>query len=156
LYQYKDEHNFLSGQGFCYVPEFSKKQYRQIDFLRLVKGDDEEAHRLFQLCEWQHPESILETCYQPAKNKPFLKHKFVYGEPLVIHFNDNRSPLVPAHFMECYEKEEDRASYVYVVNWEGNIIQIDSEQIADIERLDIKRFCGITGIIPTNNKKEWT
>ena len=59
---YKDPEAFESGVGICYIPENIDPEldgYRRSDFLTLVGGDVQAAERLFDLCDWQCPETLL-------------------------------------------------------------------------------------------------
>ena len=44
----------------CYVPELSDSAYTARDFLEICNSQKEFADELFDGCDWQHPESLLE------------------------------------------------------------------------------------------------
>lgn len=44
----------------CYVPELSDTVYCQNDFLRICNGQEDLAEQLFEGCDWQHPETLIE------------------------------------------------------------------------------------------------
>lgn len=49
----------VASSGPIYQSEAGKK-YTGADFLRLAKGNAETALALFGLCEWQHPETLID------------------------------------------------------------------------------------------------
>lgn len=58
----KDINAFISGCGVCYTPESPDGPddcYTRDDFIDLCGGDVLKARIVFDLCEWQHPETIL-------------------------------------------------------------------------------------------------
>ena len=58
-YIYKDTNAFANkSHETCYVPELSNTQYNYYDFLSIAKGNHDVAMALFELCDWQHPESL--------------------------------------------------------------------------------------------------
>ena len=62
---FRSEINFqLYPDRVCYVPEnwdFADGYgYTRNDFLALCNGDPQQAQALFNECEWQHPETILD------------------------------------------------------------------------------------------------
>lgn len=61
----KDWDAFESGEGICYVTE-SGAGYTRGHFLALVDGDADTATRLFSLCEWQAPETLLDEDHEGA------------------------------------------------------------------------------------------
>jgi hypothetical protein len=61
MYTGKDLQKFIDGTGVCYMAENSGKEYTYQDFLEAAKGNPELARVLFDLCEWQHPETEFET-----------------------------------------------------------------------------------------------
>lgn len=42
----------------CYIPELSDKRYNYYDFLRIAQDDEIMAKTLFEMCDWQHPETL--------------------------------------------------------------------------------------------------
>lgn len=58
---FKDEEAYKNyPDRVCYVPELSDITYTRQDFLNLCDGNVEMADELFDNCDWQHPESLLE------------------------------------------------------------------------------------------------
>ena len=51
---------FKSKSGVCYVPELSNQKYTYTDFLNLAQGNKKIANLLFNVVEWQHPETLLD------------------------------------------------------------------------------------------------
>ncbi len=56
---YKDWQSFQNGKGVCYRAE-NGGSYTRADFLALVYGDAHMAEVLFDLCNWQLPETLLD------------------------------------------------------------------------------------------------
>ena len=70
----KNQRNYANGVGICYVTE-SGEQYTRADFVRLCNGEEAVAQRLFDLCDWQLPETLLdEEMRDEAMQLPV--HKF--------------------------------------------------------------------------------
>lgn len=58
---FKDEEAYKEhSDRVCYVPELSDSTYTREDFLNLCDGNVEMADELFDNCDWQHPETLLE------------------------------------------------------------------------------------------------
>lgn len=58
---FKDEEAYKEHPDWvCYVPELSDSTYTRADFLNLCDGNVEMADELFDNCDWQHPESLIE------------------------------------------------------------------------------------------------
>ena len=58
---FKDEEAYKEHpEQVCYVPELSDSIYTRQDFLNLCDGNVEMADELFDNCDWQHPESLIE------------------------------------------------------------------------------------------------
>jgi hypothetical protein len=55
----KNQRNYANGVGVCYVTD-AGDQYTRADFLRLCNGEETVARRLFDLCDWQAPETLLD------------------------------------------------------------------------------------------------
>ena len=55
---FKSYKNFFEGSLPCYVPELSNKIYTREDFMKLTNNPCV-AFLLFELADWQHPESLL-------------------------------------------------------------------------------------------------
>lgn len=84
-YCYKNEDNFNKKEGVCYIPEYAIKEetgvikietnndfydyykiadlypnyYTYDDFIKLVDNDEKKASILFEMVDWQSPESLL-------------------------------------------------------------------------------------------------
>ena len=57
----KDEQAFKNEPDKpCYSPETSDRVYTRNDLIKLCEGDVKKAELLFTVCDWQHPETILE------------------------------------------------------------------------------------------------
>jgi len=60
-YIYKDIDAFENKSNeTCYVPELTDTQYNYNDFLRIAKGNHNVATALFEECDWQHPETLMD------------------------------------------------------------------------------------------------
>lgn len=57
-YCFKDYKAFESKKGICYVPELTDHKYTYNDFLEIAKNNKELARTLFDLVDWQHPETL--------------------------------------------------------------------------------------------------
>lgn len=58
---FKDEEAYKEHPDrVCYVPELSDSTYTREDFLNFCDGNVEMADELFDNCNWQHPESLVE------------------------------------------------------------------------------------------------
>lgn len=70
----KNQRNYANGVGVCYVTE-SGEQYTRADFVRLCNGEEAVARRLFDLCDWQAPETLLdEEVRDNAMQLPILTY----------------------------------------------------------------------------------
>ena len=58
---YKNPGNFIKKSGVCYVPELSDSEYTYRDFLELCGGNEELAEYVFEMVDWQHPESFIDA-----------------------------------------------------------------------------------------------
>ena len=59
---FKDEEAYLDEEHpdrICYIPELSDSLYSRQDFLDMCRGQTEFADELFEGCDWQHPESLM-------------------------------------------------------------------------------------------------
>lgn len=69
---YKNYDNFEKKKGVCYVPELSDEKYTYDDFLKICKNDKTLARLVFELVDWQHPETLAdeleETFYYSDEN----------------------------------------------------------------------------------------
>lgn len=55
----KDEEAFLHyPDKVCYVPELSDEGYTRQDFLDMMGGQEEFATMLFEMVDWQSPETL--------------------------------------------------------------------------------------------------
>lgn len=72
---FRSEENFrLHPDRICYIPENWDFDdgfgYTGNDFLALCHGDFQKAQALFDQCEWQHPETILDENEREAEWEP--------------------------------------------------------------------------------------
>ena len=58
---YKNPGNFAKKIGVCYVPELSDSEYTYRDFLELCGGNEQLAEYVFEMVDWQHPESFIDA-----------------------------------------------------------------------------------------------
>lgn len=56
---FKDADAYNKGEGVCYVPELSDYRYTRSDFLKIAKGNTTLSDAIFELCDWQHPETVM-------------------------------------------------------------------------------------------------
>ena len=56
----KDTTAFTKQIGVCYIAGDDDKSYTYADFLRIAKNNIVIAHMLFQICFWQHIETVFE------------------------------------------------------------------------------------------------
>ena len=56
----RDQWDALSGDNMVYWPENSDDPYSKSDFIRICDGREELAYLLYDLCEWQAPETIID------------------------------------------------------------------------------------------------
>jgi len=57
---YKDPNAFYKkSNDICYVPELSDERYAYRDFLRIANGREKVAEILFDMVDWQHPETLM-------------------------------------------------------------------------------------------------
>lgn len=54
------EYNSINLSGVCYVPELDDTEYTYMDFYTLANGNEEIARVLFDMVDWQSPETKLE------------------------------------------------------------------------------------------------
>tara|TARA_R100001244_G_scaffold60743_1_gene51005 strand:+ start:675 stop:914 length:240 start_codon:yes stop_codon:yes gene_type:complete len=59
-YCFKSNKAFKSKKGVCYIAELSDQKYTYNDFLNIAKGNKDLAQNLFDIVDWQHPETLLE------------------------------------------------------------------------------------------------
>ena len=57
---YKSLEAFINKTGVCYVPELDDTEYTYTDFENLVNGNEELARVLFDMVDWQSPETKLD------------------------------------------------------------------------------------------------
>ncbi len=68
----KNQRNYANGVGICYTTE-AGDHYTRADFMRLANGEETVARRLFDLCDWQAPETLLdEELRDQAMQLPLL------------------------------------------------------------------------------------
>lgn len=135
MYQYKSEDRYKTGNDVCYISEFTSKEYRRSDFVRIANGDPELADQLFYMCDWQHPESLM-----GAMEPNWIRQRYEYGEALEVWTTDHKDSIVPAHYSEFIYSGTDRDKLI--VNWEGRFLVIECSRILKIMRLDITTFRG--------------
>lgn len=58
--QIKNYNEFHPDGGICYVPECGDYTYYYKDYLEIAKGNVKLAEILFDLSDWQHPETLLD------------------------------------------------------------------------------------------------
>ena len=83
---YKSHQNFQEGTGVCYSPENAECVYFYADFLQMAKDKFEElglkgkpeimARAIFDGCQWQHPETVLEEL---EREEEFEEYPETYG-----------------------------------------------------------------------------
>ena len=56
----KETKAFEAKKGICYIPEASDHAYTYFDIAAITGDNHKITKRVFQLCEWQHPETIFE------------------------------------------------------------------------------------------------
>lgn len=61
---YKNLEAFVNKTGVCYVPELDDTEYTYMDFYNLVNGNEELARVLFDMVDWQSPETKLDELVQ--------------------------------------------------------------------------------------------
>lgn len=64
---FKDEEAYCDKEHperVCYIPELSDSLYTRQDFLDMCKGQTEFADELFEGCDWQHPETLMEDWFR--------------------------------------------------------------------------------------------
>ena len=60
-YVYKnDDAYYHHPTEICYVPELSDDTYTAEDFFNIAKGNRKIADLIFELCDWQSPETELD------------------------------------------------------------------------------------------------
>lgn len=64
---YKNWVAFELQEGICYVPELSDTMYTYKDFFLMCGGDEQLTKEVFELCEWQHPETVLDEMKNDEK-----------------------------------------------------------------------------------------
>lgn len=56
----KDYEAFEKQTGVCYIPETSDREYTYEDLLEISGNNVILTNRLFDLLEWQHPETLID------------------------------------------------------------------------------------------------
>ena len=82
----KDEEAFrLHPEQVCYVPELSNEGYTRQDFLAMCNGQEELAEFLFEMVDWQSPETLkseLLATYEIDFCPVCKKYYFMQGEQI--------------------------------------------------------------------------
>ena len=83
---FKDEEAFrLYPERVCYVPELSDEGYTRQDFLAMCNGQEELAEFLFEMVDWQSPETLkseLLATYEIDFCPVCKKYYFLQGEQI--------------------------------------------------------------------------
>ena len=83
---FKDEEAFrLYPERVCYVPELSDDGYTRQDFLAMCNGQEELAEFLFEMVDWQSPETLkseLLATYEIDFCPVCKKYYFMQGEQI--------------------------------------------------------------------------
>ena len=83
---FKDEEAFLHHpERVCYVPELSDEGYTRQDFLAMCNGQEELAEFLFEMVDWQSPETLkseLLATYEIDFCPVCKKYYFMQGEQI--------------------------------------------------------------------------
>jgi len=83
---FKDEEAFrLYPERVCYVPELSDEGYARQDFLAMCNGQEELAEFLFEMVDWQSPETLkseLLATYEIDFCPVCKKYYFMQGEQI--------------------------------------------------------------------------
>lgn len=83
---FKDEEAFrLYPERVCYVPELSDEGYTRQDFLAMCNGQEELAEFLFEMVDWQSPETLkseLLATYEIDFCPVCKKYYFMQGEQI--------------------------------------------------------------------------
>lgn len=83
---FKDEEAFrLHPEQVCYVPELSDEGYTRQDFLAMCNGQEELAEFLFEMVDWQSPETLkseLLATYEIDFCLVCKKYYFMQGEQI--------------------------------------------------------------------------
>ena len=83
---FKDEEAFrLHPKRGCYVPELSDEGYTWQDFLAMCNGQEELAEFLFEMVDWQSPETLkseLLATYEIDFCPVCKKYYFMQGEQI--------------------------------------------------------------------------
>jgi hypothetical protein len=57
---FKSYSAFENKEGVCYIAENSDLRYTYNDFLELACGNEKLAKNIFDIVDWQHPETVLD------------------------------------------------------------------------------------------------
>jgi hypothetical protein len=63
----KDNEAFKPMAGCAYVPEEGDRMYTYEDYIEIAKGNERLARILFDLSDWQHPETILLELFEEGE-----------------------------------------------------------------------------------------
>ena len=67
---YKNYENYKTGVGICYVPELSDDSYTKEDILTICDGNERLAWFIFDVIDWQSPETFYNDLYNIADEFP--------------------------------------------------------------------------------------
>lgn len=80
---FKSVYNFYKGEGVCYIPEYimgvddyetyvsGEHGYTRQDFDKLCEGTRIDPEYLFELVDWQHPETLLDELLENDDDDDF-------------------------------------------------------------------------------------
>lgn len=117
----KDNEAFQKQAGICYKPNLTKELYTYSDFLKLSRYNNELAELIFDICVWQHPETILDRLVEEGK-VILLDEDFVlkedYQNDAEIKCTNCWNQFTSEFELELFEEEEKDedgdAEYTYV------------------------------------------
>ena len=90
-YVFKDERAFVKyKRKVCYIPELHDGGYTRQDFLDMCGGNEVVAAELFDMVDWQSPETLLEEWFQHGENEKCEKCGYVFN----IYRYENQPPVV--------------------------------------------------------------
>ena len=55
-----DEWKTLPDYQWVYLPDFGDRILKKADFVQLCQGNVDRAHRLLEMCNWQHPQTVID------------------------------------------------------------------------------------------------
>jgi hypothetical protein len=89
--KYRDA--FDKRTGICYIPEAADAAYSYYGILAIAKNNEALALIIFDLCEWQHPETIFDELLREGE----IDEK---GNILDKEFDHNTKQLTNEHNRE--------------------------------------------------------